>query len=288
MKTKSILVTGGSSAIGQSILSRLEDDFRLLCLVHRNPVDIDRADVEWIHGGLSALAEHEAQVKTADTILHMAAVTHADSEREYMETNVEGTRQLLATCRRNQLFIYLSTRCIGPEGGAYSHSKYLAENLVRESGLPYVIIRPSEVYNSNPREGIDALIRMALGKRLLIDLRYSPELTYSPISRDELVWFIVQVVKHAHKEKTVYTVCNHEACTVQEMQAALKTRLAKHVFRAPVPLTFLKGLCALHLPTPFKYDQIARPTMQKSDDNSTARADYGFAPRSFLDYLAKG
>jgi hypothetical protein len=44
---------------------------------------------------------------------------------------------------------------------------------------------------------------------------------------------------------------------------------------------------AVGLPMPFKRDQIDRLVLPKTYDNAQAHRDYGFQPRSFLDYLTE-
>lgn len=97
-----------------------------------------------------------------DCVIHLAAeiATQRDS-RKLEEVNVEGTRRLLAACASagEPRFVFVSTVVTGDAGGAvldersplpvqtaYGRTKQRGEELVRESGLPSVVIRPSHVY----------------------------------------------------------------------------------------------------------------------------------------------
>ena len=79
-----------------------------------------------------------------DQVLHLAAVTHSNRSGRYTEVNALGTRNLVAEARRAgvQRFTLVSTRAISPAGGAYSRSKIQAEEIVRDSGLAWNILRP--------------------------------------------------------------------------------------------------------------------------------------------------
>jgi hypothetical protein len=48
----------------------------------------------------------------------------------------------------------------------------------------------------------------------------------------------------------------------------------------------LRAAAALHLPVPFKRDQVDRLVLPKVYSNTAARRDYDFSARPFLDYLA--
>ena len=98
-------------------------------------------------------------------VVHSAAWTGGAelSDAEGLRVNVEGTRNVLAAAQAAgvERFIYVSSVAVygvnraplidesmptPPVGQAYPDSKIAAERLVRESGLPYVIIRPASTY----------------------------------------------------------------------------------------------------------------------------------------------
>ena len=111
---KVVFITGGSSRIGRAVAEELVSDHRLVFLRNRRPVPAASANCEVLDGGLAAVSRHKQQIRAADVVLHLAAVTHERSEAEYLEVNVKGTRRLLAACRDDQPVVSLSTRCVGP------------------------------------------------------------------------------------------------------------------------------------------------------------------------------
>jgi nucleoside-diphosphate-sugar epimerase len=97
-----------------------------------------------------------------DCVVHLAAeiATQRDPAKTH-DVNVAGTQRLLEACSAadSPRFVFASTVVTGEAGGAvleesselpvqtaYGRSKQEGERLVRESGLPSVIIRPSHVY----------------------------------------------------------------------------------------------------------------------------------------------
>jgi long-chain acyl-CoA synthetase len=114
--------------------------------------------------GLSADAR--ARVTRATTmVIHLAAdTTFSRPLPEARAINTDGTRralELAGDCHSLERFVYVSTAFVAgrmtgnvPERdngnaagwiNAYEQSKYEAEALVRESGLPWLILRPSTV-----------------------------------------------------------------------------------------------------------------------------------------------
>jgi nucleoside-diphosphate-sugar epimerase len=282
-----VLVTGGSSTLGQGVLCRLASRAHIMAVVHRRSVEVPEADIELLRGGLEETVRERAAVQKAQTILHMAAVTHVDDALEYFRVNVEMTKQLLSVCNPQQHFVFVSTICAHPDGGAYGRSKWLAEEAIRNSGLTYTIVRPAEIYRSKSGEGIDALLRLARKLHILPDFRWRGSITYAPISVDEAAQFIAQVTMEHRSTGETYTVCAERPCTVPEMAEALRSSV-RPLFVIPVPIMVLRAAKALRLPVPFKRDQIDRLVLPKTYDIALARRDYNFHPCSFIDYLTDG
>ena len=161
-------------------------------------------------------------LQRAQVVLHMAAVTHADEPTEYFRVNAELTKQLVSACSPSQHFIYVSTICAHPNGGAYGRSKWIAEEQIRGE-LDYTIIRPSEIYGSRDGEGIDALIAVARKVHILPDFRYGGSIKYAPISTEEAAHFIAEATIYRRQKGRTYTLSADRLCTAPEMARALRS-----------------------------------------------------------------
>ena len=283
---ETVFVTGGSSTLGQHVLRRLMSHFHVLAVMHRHNVEIPDAEIELLHGGLEETVRDPRALQRAQVVLHMAAVTHADEPTEYFRVNAELTKQLVSACSPSQHFIYVSTICAHPNGGAYGRSKWIAEEAIRGSRLDYTIIRPSEIYGSRDGEGIDALIAVARKVHILPDFRYGGSIKYAPISTQEAAHFIAEATICRRQTGRTYTLCADRLCTAPEMARALRSSV-RPLFVVPVPVMMLRAAKALRLPMPFKRDQIDRLVLPKTYDSTLARRDYDFQPQSFLDYLTE-
>ena len=282
---KTVFITGGASTIGHAVAQRLARDCRLLFLLHQRTIELPGIKYEIIRGDLLDISKHTAQIANADVVLHVAGLTHAHHPQDYMRTNLDGTCALLNACKPDQPVVFLSTRTAHLEGGAYSHSKLLAEEAVRNDGRPFTIIRSAEVYGSKAGEGIDRLLELARRYRVLIDFRWKPKVTYSPISVAEVADFIADVVNKRPDSYKTYTLCNNQEYTVPMMATARRQAGKRPWLRIPVSVHLLQRLQAMHVPMPFKPDQLTRLVLPKSGFNHLARQDYGFDPVCFLDAI---
>jgi NADH dehydrogenase len=284
---ETVFVTGGSSALGRQVLHRLMSYFRILAVLHRRNLELPDTKIELLHGGLEETVRHPGILERAQVVLHMAAVTHAEDPSEYFRVNTALTRQLLSVCKPRQHFVYVSTICADPDGGAYGRSKWLAEEAIRGGGLDYTIIRPAEIYGSTNDEGIDALIALARKVRILPDFRHRGSIKYAPISVQEAAHFIAEATICRRHTGQTYTLCAERSCGAPDMARALRSSV-RPLFVVPVPVMMLRAAKRLRLPLPFKRDQIDRLVLRKTYDSALARRDYDFQPCSFLDYLTEG
>lgn len=158
-----VLVTGASGFLGKAMCKRLlAEDHDVLALVRRPGSEPPGTTA--VPGDLTnsaTLAQSVAQI-TPDAVVHLAAeIASQRSEEKVRRVNVDGMRTLLDALREHGAprVVFASTVVTGDAGGrvltedeplpvttAYGRSKQEGERMLAESGLPYVVIRPSHVY----------------------------------------------------------------------------------------------------------------------------------------------
>jgi nucleoside-diphosphate-sugar epimerase len=155
---RTVLLTGASGVVGRAVLKRLRDR-DVVCLVHRSPVsgpDLTAVpgDVAEPMFGLTKRAYLELAARV-DAVIHCAAITDFNRTDGSLEaTNVAGTEHTAAFAAAAHAVLYhvstafVDTTADGARGRTaigYASSKLAAEQVVRSSGVPHVILRPSVV-----------------------------------------------------------------------------------------------------------------------------------------------
>jgi len=153
-----ILITGATGKLGKIILNKLVivEQFKIFTILYNDNKTETFPGIQTSRGDLSDLASLRNAVKNIgaiDTVLHLAAVTHANNKAEYYSVNVEGTKNLLKVSEEIGIkkIIFISSRAACAGGGDYAESKLAAESEIKKSKLKWLILALGEVYSINGR-----------------------------------------------------------------------------------------------------------------------------------------
>lgn len=150
-----ILVTGAAGFIGVRLVHRLLDDGHEVVALVRTPrgeLKRPRPGLEVVPGDMTDRASLERAVAGCRVVVHLANATAVTDWERARAINVHGTRTLLEAAKRAGVgrVVFTSTlSALREKRGPYGQTKLEAEVVVRQSGLPFVILRPSLVYGAH-------------------------------------------------------------------------------------------------------------------------------------------
>jgi nucleoside-diphosphate-sugar epimerase len=289
MTGRKIFITGGTGKIGRIITDRLAEEGYSLVLLTRSVPDEDTHPlVKMVRGDILDLGSYSEALEGVDTVLHMAAVTHTNSVKKYFNVNAYGTRDLVRVSREKRVkrFVHISTRAISPGGGAYSRSKLEAEKYVRESGLDWIIVRPSEVYGLGGGEGIELLLDK-IDKMPFVPVVGTGKYDIAPLHVSDLVEAIFRIVERQDLSGRIYTLAGPENFTYNSLVNGIMKMKNIHKIKIYVPCVLIKMLsyvsAALFGDRFLIIDQVDRLVSEKSDDISLAKNELSFDPKSLTE-----
>ena len=159
-----ILVAGGTGFIGSHIIASLlatpEGEARVRCMTR----DPDRPSpwpqqVELVGGDVRDEASLDEATRGVEVVIHTVQFPNHPVEVRrrgytYMQLDARGTRRMVKAAAANGVrrFIYLSGAGADRNSErSWFRAKAIAEEAVAESGMEYVILRPSWVYGPEDR-----------------------------------------------------------------------------------------------------------------------------------------
>jgi uncharacterized protein YbjT (DUF2867 family) len=295
-----ILITGATGYIGRHLVARLiAQEERLRCLVRNNEkaaTMFPSGKVEFAQGDTTSITSLGATMQGIDTIVHAAFITadHKQSAGNHYEaTNVQGTANLVKTAKNAGVKRIIEISGLGTKPdrpGSYMQGRYIAEKMVKESGLDWTIIQPSVLFGKEAPfiKGLTDLINSAPVVPLIGD----GKIMFQPIYVEDVVTVILKTLEDPqHTTNKTFTIGGPAYYSFTQIIDELLKTLHKSRIKIPAPLP-LVGIGAAMMEALMPKPPLTKAAMALfSFDNTTdlqsVKRDFGFTPTSFTDYLQK-
>lgn len=289
------LITGAAGFIGRNLvkeMQRCDMDIRVLSRLGDIAGNMGKnGTVEFFTADLLKPETLIGATKGIDTVIHLAGVTHALDKNLYSQVNVQGTKNLLLACKKNNVkkIIYVSTRAISPSGGFYSISKMKAEQIVRNSSINFTILRLAEVYGGSKDKGVEHLIGM-IKKLSIIPIVGNGEYRLQPVYIKDVVDVIISVCKSDKTNFKTYNICGPDIFTYNNLVKLIceSMNLKRRLIHVPtVAVLIFAYFSSFVLKKIIIYpDQVFRLISPKDEDIGKAVEDFGYNPIGFREGLS--
>jgi uncharacterized protein YbjT (DUF2867 family) len=151
-----ILVTGGTGFVGGHVVHELRRrDLPVRCLVRdpRKAQKLAAWGCELVQGDMTDAESLGRAVGSVDSVVHLVAIRQGRRE-QFERIMVAGTRDLLAAATEAGVGRVLHMSALGTSERTkdlvpYYGAKWEMEQLLRGSGIPHVIFRPSFVFGGD-------------------------------------------------------------------------------------------------------------------------------------------
>ncbi len=293
-----ILITGATGYIGRHLVARLvAQGEHPRCLVRdtkRAAGILPAAGVELVQGETTDPASLAAAVRGVDTIVHAAFLT-ADRKQSpgnhYETTNVQGTANLIKAAQEGGVKRIIEISGLGTKPdkpGSYMQGRYLAEKMLKESGLDWTIIQPSVLFGKGAPfiKGLTDLIRTTP----IVPLIGGGKTLFQPIYVEDVVTVIVKVLEDpARTTGKTYTIGGPQYYSFTQIIDALLHAMHKSRVKAYAP-TPLVGVGAAVMEAvlpkpPLTSAAMALFSFNNTTDLNSVERDFAFTPMSFTNYL---
>ncbi len=273
-----ILVTGGTGFVGPHVVHALRArDLPVRVLVRdlRHGAQARAWGAELVQGDVTDAASLAAAVEGVDAVVHLVAIIKG-SESDFERVMAQGTRNVVAAAKQAGVRRFVLASALGldertKDAVPYFAAKWEMERAVKESGLEYVIFRPSFIFGKDGGV-LPTFIRLA---------RFAPVTPIvgpgtqrlQPIWVEDVAEYYALAIDHPGAANRTFEIGGPDAPTWNEFWDRVKRVLGSRRPSLHVPFGLMRMQAALteKLPgAPVTRDQL---TMLELGDNVVGSPD---------------
>lgn len=290
-----ILVTGGTGFIGSHLIRRMSEEgipVRALIRDSNNADRVRNIGAVPVVGDIANRASLDKAVFGADRVVHLVGIIQEAPGVTFKGVHVEGTRNLLEAAKKAGVKHFFYQSALGTRAGAkseYHRTKWQAEELVRGSGIPYTILRPSLIYG--PGDLFTMRLAQIIKLSPVLPVIGSGKSRVQPLFIDDAVACIMKAVTSDAFLNEIYEIGGPDQLTYEEVTRAVAESLGIRRPAFHMPMTFMKPMARLletMLPrAPFSSEQLILLQEDNVCGMQDIREGFGIEPVNFREGLRK-
>lgn len=147
-----VFLTGATGFVGRYMLRRLLAEGHAVRALVRDPqkaAELSQAGVELVAGDVVEGTGIEQGIEGCDAAIHLVGIIVEKGGNTFERVHHLGTRNVVRAASQAGVRRYVQMSALGvrPEGrAAYQVTKWMGEEQVRCSGMPYCILQPSVIF----------------------------------------------------------------------------------------------------------------------------------------------
>jgi uncharacterized protein YbjT (DUF2867 family) len=294
---KTVAIVGATGFLGRHVVAALVSAGHRVIAISRDgrrrpewadAVETRPADVATGRGLDAALAGAEA-------IVHLAAIPRESRGRTFEEVNVRGAQRMVESARRAGAgrIVHLSVLGVTDDPKlAYLSSKWRGEQAVRDSGIDWVVLRPSLMFGAG--DGFFNLVRVTLKwwSPGVVAIPGKGDARFQPLAVDDLAKAVSLCVADPERSRTVYELGGPDWWTYQQIVDEVMRVTGMRRLKLGLPILLISALTSVTdrvLPIfPVSHDQISSLQRPNSTEIDAFERAFGFEPRPMdLSYLRR-
>ena len=241
-----IAITGGTGFVGRHLCQHLLSLGHQPILLARGR-DLRHAPLApVIHTDLSDPGLLAQAIRGCEAIAHCAGINREIGSQTYQHIHIEGTRNIVAAARVAgvQRILLLSFLRARPDcGSPYHESKFQAEELLRQSGLDYTILKAGMIYGRGDHM-LDHLSHTLFTLPLFATVGFH-EQPIRPVAINDVTRIVTAALTEGRLSRQTVLVLGPETLLLSEAARRVATTLNRCIWIFPAPVVFHRLLAAI-------------------------------------------
>jgi NADH dehydrogenase len=226
-----VLIAGGSGYVGRGIVERFcaERDFVNISLTRRSEFAVNNVLVD-----LAKPLDFLHFDKPIDMIIDCVECrpSGVEGDDRMKKTYLSSVRNLIDYAKENKIkkFIHFSINHIHTVENDYQQAKFVAEGLVKSSGLDYIIFKPTVIFGEN--SPLEYLIDVMLARSVLLKF-WKENAQIAPVHLLDVLANVGYAIKNDDCWNETYTLCGPETMNFEEVLFRRKNYKRPALLSAP-------------------------------------------------------
>jgi len=236
-----IAITGGTGFVGRHLARELLRGGHEVVLVargidRRDPTVVELPGVRTVKAGLTDVQGLRDAFAGCDAVAHCAGINRQIGSQTYAAVHLAGTVNVITAARDAGVkkIVMLSFLRARPDcGSGYHESKWAAEELVRNSGLDYTVVKASMTFGPGDHM-LDHLSHLLYTMPIFVTVGLR-EKTVRPVAvRDVVKVLMTAVIENRLSRKTV-ALMGPEALRLSDVARRVGLLIGKRPLIVPAP-----------------------------------------------------
>ena len=292
-----ILVTGATGFVGRRVVSALASAGRPVRALVRTPSRasvLSAHDVEIVQGDVLDPESLARACDGVDAVIHLVAVLRERGEQTYQQVNYQGTTNLLEAAKAAGVMRIVHASALGCSSDPslpYLNSRWMAEQEVARSTVPYTIVRFALGFG----EGDEFFNVLAAQIKLspVVPLLADSGVKFQPIAVEDVARCLVTALEREDAVDKTIEAGGPEYYTNAEMVDLVANTLGARIAKVRVPLGLVRPLIgvmeALVPQPPATREMLKMLNVDGTTSLDSVERAFGFKPMSLkgnLDHIS--
>jgi NADH dehydrogenase len=239
-----IAITGASGFVGRHLARQLASEGHELVLLargvdRRDPTAIDIPSARFVPAALCDPGAIEQALAGCYAVAHCAGINREIGRQTFQTVHIAGTRHVVEAARRvgvKKIALMSFLRARPNCGSPYHESKWAAEEIIRNSGLDYTIVKAGMVYGRGDHM-LDHLSHSLHTLPFFATVGFN-EKPIRPLAIDDLVRILRAALVDARLNRQTVAVTGAEQLNLSEAARRVAGATSRRILILPAPVWF--------------------------------------------------
>jgi len=281
-----IFIAGASGFVGGHLIDfLLSKGHKVKCLARSEKTNRFLAEkgIEVFAGDITRSETLQRALRSDDMVIHLVGIIEEKGDATFQSVHVEGTKNLVAEAKQTNVRHLFYQSALGADLNSWSgylRTKAEAEEIVKQSGIPHTIFRPSLIIG--PWDGFTKKIMDMLKFSPVIPLPGEGKSKFQPIYIKDWLTCMGRVIDDPAKFSGTFNIGGPEHLAYRQIVEALSRAAGYRKPTFSIPMGFMKlstSILERFLPSPpVTSDQLRLLEQDNICDIDSVVRQFGFMP----------